>query len=226
MDFMGAANYEDADHFFADLRSEDGSWARTRELSIPSYASLRSPYHIITMVDVDTHSGIKHTVEYSLSTGRASKETWEKQGKFHREDGPAIIVHSYGRQITTKNWCLNGRPIRGDEPSTILIDHCNKQYLKKWELPMNDPELPTMVLYNNDGAVLKETWEVPLDKDGEGYMINRLVQTVMLQKVYNQAGELSVEIKNVGSGYTVDIYATETGEILERKFSQLIPNIS
>ncbi len=52
-----------------------------------------------------------------LYTGSDGTQEWWKEGKLHREDGPAII-HSDGSQV----WYKEGKIHREDGPAVILSD--------------------------------------------------------------------------------------------------------
>ena len=50
--------------------------------------------------------------------------TWKIHGKFHREDGPAVI-----RANGTKEWYLKGKLYREDGPAVIRPDGTKEWYL-------------------------------------------------------------------------------------------------
>jgi hypothetical protein len=53
----------------------------------------------------------------TLKIGIDGTQEWFLNGKYHREDGPAIILPS-----GTQAWCLNGQYHREDGPAVIYPD--------------------------------------------------------------------------------------------------------
>ena len=61
---------------------------------------------------------------YEVKVYDNGKIEWQLDGKYHREDGPAII-----RPDGTKYWCKNGEYHREDGPAVIWPDGIKEWYL-------------------------------------------------------------------------------------------------
>ena len=56
-------------------------------------------------------------IEYNVKVGSNGHKVWYLNGKYHREDGPAIELAS-----GSKVWYLNGKRHREDGPAVELAD--------------------------------------------------------------------------------------------------------
>jgi antitoxin component YwqK of YwqJK toxin-antitoxin module len=63
-------------------------------------------------------------IEYTVRVHPNGSKWWYLNGKFHREDGPAI-EYADG----TKKWCLNDKLHREDGPAVEWSDGAKKWYL-------------------------------------------------------------------------------------------------
>lgn len=79
----------------------------------------RSRGFIFITVDIPNTKGSKKALFCGMG-----KSIWAIHGKFHREDGPAVIFWN-GLQV----WCINDKPHRTDGPAVI---HPNGQ-VEYWE---------------------------------------------------------------------------------------------
>ena len=69
------------------------------------------------------------SIEYKVVVDDTGNQSWYLDGKYHREDGPAII-YANGSQY----WCLNGEYHREDGPAVIGANGYQAWYLNDKKL--------------------------------------------------------------------------------------------
>ena len=72
---------------------------------------------------IDTISGESLYKFYSKEKSKKIIKYSKKNGKLHRDDGPAISVYSKNHNITNEVYYLNGKKHRDDGPAVIKYSY-------------------------------------------------------------------------------------------------------
>ena len=121
-------------------------------------------------------------IEYTVKVYEDGNKFWYLNGKYHREDGPAIEWPD-----GTKFWYLNGKYHREDGPALEYADGTKKWYLNG-------------KLHREDGPALE--WA---DGSKSWYLNGKLLPQEEHQKRMNPAKELTVAEVEKLLGYRVKI---------------------
>ena len=90
-------------------------------------------------------------IEY-YENGNISSEHYYLNGKYHREDGPAIISYYLNGQIQSEDYCLNGQYHREDGPAIIF-------YYRDGKIQYEDYYLNDIIYATSDSISFKEDLE-------------------------------------------------------------------
>ena len=114
-----------------------------------------------------------NTTEVKMSTTPAMSLDFEelkdgtrkyknKQGRLHREDGPAVIKVSKDGVVLSEEYYLNGKKHREDGPASIYYRENGSVEFEAWDrdgkLYRNPEDGPTLIDYYPNGNVARERW--------------------------------------------------------------------
>jgi hypothetical protein len=101
----------------------------------------------------------EHDVKYFDNRSKAYEE-WSKDGKRHREDGPAYIWYNLDGTKAFEKWHKDGEYHREDGPALIsYFDNGSKEY-EYWckDDKIHREDGPARISYNLDGTKDYEWW--------------------------------------------------------------------
>jgi antitoxin component YwqK of YwqJK toxin-antitoxin module len=101
----------------------------------------------------------EYKVRY-YDNGTTEYESWYKDGKLHRLDGPSYISYNLDGSKHYEAWCNDGEYHRLDGPAQIsYYSNGNKSY-KEWYKDglYHREDGPALISYYDDGSTNYETW--------------------------------------------------------------------
>ena len=106
---------------------------------------IESPEYIDSMFN-----NIKNSIEHN------------KNGKLHREYGPAIIGFDENGKIIMEKWYNNGELHRKDGPAYIEYDENGKMYFETWYNygKLHRKDGPAYIEYDENGEIVYEKWYI------------------------------------------------------------------
>ncbi len=99
----------------------------------------------------------------------AKLEIWYKDGKRHREGGPATIEYFSDGTKSSEIWCENGKPYRKEDyPIEIRYDESGNKSHERWVAPRFNGKA-TEIHYYSNGKKMAEYWRKVLSDEAYDY---------------------------------------------------------
>jgi antitoxin component YwqK of YwqJK toxin-antitoxin module len=116
--------------------------------------------------ELSKDSGLDHEIVYYIDDNRKiRREEWSKDGRYHREDGPARIYYYRNGNIEHKAWYRDGKQHREDGPAGIGYDQDSTIQREGWYIndKLHREDGPARIVYHSNGKIKSEQYYI----DGE-----------------------------------------------------------